>query len=342
MRRTDRLAEERDGRIPVARGPEQEIQRVTVGINAPVKIVPGPADTHVRLVDSIRIRGASQKWPAPLVDLRRIALHPSIDRRMVDTQAPLAHHFFEVAVTHGIPQVPPNTQEDESWFELTPLERIVAGHDGDPVQSLSKTVHPEVAGPKLQQNLVPESSGNELQLLNELVSDLELVSSVQEVCDTISRYLMLLMPSTLCVFYLYDSENDELVAQHASSASSEKAIGLRVRLGHCLSGWVGSNRSTIRNSDPTLDFGDRVIEFRPAPHSCLSSPLVADGNLVGVLSLYAPERNAFSEDHHRVIEVVSTLASQVLQHAAESDASSAVELVGPPSGRFQDQDTAND
>ena len=99
MRRTDRLAEERDGRIPVARGPEPEIQRVTVGINAPVKIVPGPADTHVRLVDSIRIRGASQKWPAPLVDLRRIALHPSIDRRMVDTQAPLAHHFLEVAVT---------------------------------------------------------------------------------------------------------------------------------------------------------------------------------------------------------------------------------------------------
>ena len=49
---------------------------------------------------------------------------------MVDTQAPLAHHFLEVAVTHGIPQVPPNTQEDESWFEVTPFERIVAGHDG--------------------------------------------------------------------------------------------------------------------------------------------------------------------------------------------------------------------
>ena len=93
MRRTDRLAEERDGRIPVARGPEQEIQRVTVGINAPVKIVPGPADTHVRLVDSIRIRGASQEWPTPLVDLWRIALHPSIDRRMVDTQAPLRASF---------------------------------------------------------------------------------------------------------------------------------------------------------------------------------------------------------------------------------------------------------
>ena len=49
---------------------------------------------------------------------------------MVDTQAPLAHHFFEVAVTHGIPQVPPNTQEDESWFELTPFERMSLGMMG--------------------------------------------------------------------------------------------------------------------------------------------------------------------------------------------------------------------
>ena len=111
MRRTDRLAEKRDGRLPVARGPEHKIQRVTVGINAPVQIVPDPADTHVRLVDSIRIRGASQERPAPCVDLRRIALHPSVDRRMVDRKTPFAHHFFEIAVTHRIAQVPPNATE---------------------------------------------------------------------------------------------------------------------------------------------------------------------------------------------------------------------------------------
>ena len=176
-----------------------------------------------------------------------------------------------------------------------------------------------------------ENGGNELQLLNELASDLELASSVQEACDTVSRYLMRLTPSTLCVFYLYDSENDELVARHASGTSFEKAVGLRMRLGHSLSGWVGSSRSTIRNSDPTLDFGQKISEFTPAPHSCLSTPLLADSNLVGVLSLYAPARSAFSEDHHRVIETVSALASQVLQDAT-GDADSAVELVCPPTG----------
>ncbi len=62
-----------------------------------VEIRPGPGDTHVRLVDPIRVVGAP--WPTPFVDLWRITLHPSIDRRMVDTQAPLAHHVLEIAIT---------------------------------------------------------------------------------------------------------------------------------------------------------------------------------------------------------------------------------------------------
>ena len=53
--------------------------------------------------------------------LWRIALHPSIDRRMVDHKAPLAHHFFEIAVTQGIAQVPPHAQQDEFRFGLDPV-----------------------------------------------------------------------------------------------------------------------------------------------------------------------------------------------------------------------------
>ena len=177
-----------------------------------------------------------------------------------------------------------------------------------------------------------ENGNDGLQLPNELVSDLDLASDAKDICDTISLYAMRLMPATLCVFYLYDSENDELVAKHASGASFDKSMGLRIPLGHSLSGWVGSNRSTICNSDPTLDFGERISEFTPALHSCLSSPLVADNELVGVLSLYAPARGAFSEDHHRVIETISTLASQVLHDTAGSDAGSSVELVCQPIG----------
>ena len=37
-------------------------------------------------------------------------------------------------------------------FELAPFERIVAGHDGEPVRCLPKVVHPDVAALKVQHN----------------------------------------------------------------------------------------------------------------------------------------------------------------------------------------------
>ena len=48
MRRAERLAEERDGGLPVARRSQQEIQGIAVGIDATVEIRPGPADTSRR------------------------------------------------------------------------------------------------------------------------------------------------------------------------------------------------------------------------------------------------------------------------------------------------------
>ena len=123
------------------------------------------------------------------------------------------------------------------------------------------------------------------------------------------------MPASLCVFYQYDNEYDELVARHAFGTSIEKALGQRIPLGHNLTGWVGSNRRTIRNSDPTLDFGEEIREFEPSLLSCLSSPVVDDDTLVGVLSLYATVENASSEDHHRTIDMITTLSAQALRNA---------------------------
>ena len=143
---------------------------------------------------------------------------------------------------------------------IAPTEEDLAGRKAIGA-IIASELDPDSIQEVAESGVGPEN--NELQLLNELVGALELASGVQEVCDTISRHLMRLMPSTLCVFYLYDGDNDELVARHATGASFEKAVGLRIPLGHALSGWVGSNRSTIRNSDPILDFGDMIGEFTP-------------------------------------------------------------------------------
>ena len=78
-------------------------------------------------------------------------------------------------------------------------------------------------------------------------------SSVADTCDVIGRHLHRLIPSTLCVYYSYDLVTDDLEAKHTSGEGGTVVKGIRIDLGHHLSGWVAVNRRTISNSDPVLD-----------------------------------------------------------------------------------------
>jgi len=45
---------------------------------------------------------------------------------MIDMQASLQHHLFEVPIAQRIAQIPPNAQENDRWLEMTPFEGILA------------------------------------------------------------------------------------------------------------------------------------------------------------------------------------------------------------------------
>jgi hypothetical protein len=48
--------------------------------------------------------------PTACVELRGIALHPALDRGVIDVQTPLQHHLFEISVAERIPYVPANAE----------------------------------------------------------------------------------------------------------------------------------------------------------------------------------------------------------------------------------------
>jgi diguanylate cyclase (GGDEF)-like protein len=123
----------------------------------------------------------------------------------------------------------------------------------------------------------------------------------------------------LSVLFLYDPETDELEARHTLGDLGHLLAGLRIPLGQRLSGWVAANRKTIANSDPLIDLGEVARVVDPRLRSCLSTPLVLGDQLIGVLSLYSAQQDAFADDHRRVIEVVARQISQTFKSAAEFD-----------------------
>ena len=101
-----------------------------------------------------------------------------------------------------------------------------------------------------------------------------------------------------CLFTL-DTAGDALIVAYATEGIRDAVLTARLPVGSGLSGWVATNRHTIVNSDPALDFGyvARALGLR----SCTSTPVFALGDLVGVLTVYATQPRRFSADDARSV-----------------------------------------
>ena len=163
------------------------------------------------------------------------------------------------------------------------------------------------------------ASSDEMLTLFELARSLSTTMGTQDATDLIAKHLRRLVPSSACVFYMYNEDTDELVASYASGENASLIKGLRVPRGQRLCGWVAANRSTIRNSDPVLDLGESARAMTPRPRSSLSTPLIAGDTLLGVLSLYSSNKDAYSEEHERILEVISRQVSGTLRDARAAE-----------------------
>jgi diguanylate cyclase (GGDEF)-like protein/putative nucleotidyltransferase with HDIG domain len=161
------------------------------------------------------------------------------------------------------------------------------------------------------------ASTDEMLTLFDLARSVSPSMNASDIADIISKHVRRLIPCSLCVFYVFDQDADELLAAHVAGDQSGIVAGLRIPRGQRLSGWVAANRQTIRNSDPVLDFGESARAMTPRPRSCLSTPLLASTDLVGVLTLYSSNRDGFSADHERVVEIVARQVAPVLKMAGE-------------------------
>jgi len=120
--------------------------------------------------------------------------------------------------------------------------------------------------------------------------------------DAIATDLRALVQFSTCVVYEYDVARDELRPWHIFGESLGALDSLRIPLGQNLSGWVAATRTTIRNSDPMLDLSEVVSPARMSVGSCLSTPIISEGVLIGVLTLYSNEVNSFGDEQEERTE----------------------------------------
>ncbi|MCM3873726.1 MAG: diguanylate cyclase [Pyrinomonadaceae bacterium] len=140
-----------------------------------------------------------------------------------------------------------------------------------------------------------------------------------------------------CAVYLYDEEQGYATAAHVVGKNATLMKSKCIAPGEGVTGFAMANRSAVNQLQPSLDFAGRDSE-RIKYRSMASLPLVKDELLLGALSVYSTELDQYTDDHMRLLETVTKLASDALansmQHAeAESNALTDV-LTGLPNARY--------
>jgi putative nucleotidyltransferase with HDIG domain len=202
---------------------------------------------------------------------------------------------------------------------LTSQQAETNSHTNEGLAAISRgttSSHSTDPGPRLDDI---SSSTGEMMILFDLANNLSGQLPLTEAAEVISKHLRHIVPAAVCVFYIYDGVADEIRATYASGDSARHFNGLAIPRGQRLSGWVAANLKTIVNSDPVLDIGEAARGITPRLLSCLSTPLVSDNQLVGVLSLYSVHRDHFTEEHRRIIEVVARQASKSIKSSLEME-----------------------
>jgi putative nucleotidyltransferase with HDIG domain len=133
--------------------------------------------------------------------------------------------------------------------------------------------------------------------------------------STLSKSIRAAVPFDVLV--LYRKSGEHLIPQNLEGEDYRLFGSLEIPLGMGLSGWVAENSKSIINGNPSVEPGylNDPTKFSTL-RSALAVPLEAQGAVVGVLSLYRLQRDAFTnQDLTKILSLAPAAALALTKEA---------------------------
>ncbi len=146
-----------------------------------------------------------------------------------------------------------------------------------------------------------------------------------------------LVPFDTCVVYLANETGEQAKTAYAKGKNSSILKNKRITAGEGATGYVLKKRQPIYQIEPGLDFSFHQIELIEEYSAMASLPLFVEEKLLGAVSLYSCEMENYEEEHMRLLETVTRIASDAisvsLQHAESESRALTDPMTGLPNAR---------
>ena len=153
---------------------------------------------------------------------------------------------------------------------------------------------------------------------------------VEETLSVLMDKIGHIIPFDTCVVYLYDEVKGYATATLTLGLNAEAMRGRCVAPGEGVTGFALSIRRPVNRFHPSLDFAN--MHFASDYRSMASLPLFKDDLLLGAVSVYSSTLKEYSEDHIRLMETVTRLASDALANAVHHALAESNALTDPLTG----------
>ena len=173
-----------------------------------------------------------------------------------------------------------------------------------------------------------EEKVRELSVLRKIVDSLKYTKDIRRVFEIIIDSIIEETNAENCSLMLLNRQTGELSVKIAKSQTDSfsshyfDGTGSRrtFRLGEGIAGWVAQEGKSLNISDIRKD--ERFVkafETVGTIRSILCLPLIVDNEVVGVVNLSHPKKNAFSDEDERIMSIVTDQVAVALNNVQAFD-----------------------
>ncbi len=158
---------------------------------------------------------------------------------------------------------------------------------------------------------------------------------VSDMMTRLSTRLGALVPLSSCALFLNDDDRARMRCQFASGVDADLILRLTMSEGQWTVGWPDGTAPPPHQVHPGASLGAISSgDERTVLASAMMCPLVFTNRFVGILAVYHTGRDAYTDDHRRLLLQVADQAAAVVHHALVFERTQEDALRDPLTGLF--------